>query len=947
MIATTPVRYLASIRALQIRILFLAGFLISLSAVTASAGDVMIDFNSLGSYLGKNTFNYQGFQWVNFASGPGYYGNPGRDVYTGNTYHDSYTIRWLGSNNYFLKSMQICWFLPNTSQPVAVFTGYRDGAQVYTKSVALSGYRSFKTLSFNWLVDTIVITGNRGNNSGDMNGVAIDIDNFSYRDLSDNKAPVISQGDSTTVDMSEDGSPTLFSLTLNAADPEGDAINWSLASPAAHGAAEVNGSGANISVKYTPNANYNGDDSFQVRADDGFEAWDTITVQVNIAAEQDAPDAVDDQISIPANASATIPVLDNDSDIDGDTLTIQTFTQGVYGRVSIDGTNLIYTANPFHRGADEFTYTIQDGNEGVDTATVFVDVTAPVFNIMASLPKTGIVENYGREVNNGVLLALEDINNQGAMHLDLQIEDNESSLTNEEDSFNAATGNQEILAVVGGVISAHALEMGKIASNMELPLFSPTATSQILNSSQYNQYVIKISPLDNYQIEAVLSQLESLNIQKIVLLNEDSPYGEGFYDGLSAAEETIQVLEHYAFPYGELDLETAIPIIRDASVAGAQIGVIAAYDQDANRLLKRLSEIPELMNFGWIMTDGAAIEATLEELPFDNELYVPRLYGLTPSIADNLDKSQDFKSKFVAQFSEKPEWLSYYGYDSLMACAAALNRATEQTRAGIWDAISNLQYDGATGQKWFDEKGLLQSAVYDVKKVINGEFVILSELRVKQPGVQNSSAGKVQTRSMEPLNGESDLLFEGFRYTLPGADQHIGHIAGGAGPDGSWIAQSRDYNEGQVLMAFYEDAVRGLTDNGEPFGFQDGITYNLAFDMNRTTVVRQVPSGDSILEVKVTLVCRYRDGNGVQRFANKDLVEKAVTFAEWPQEGPFLLDIPVPYSSVAPVGADYAAEDQLLNWEISLLNAAHQAITLKSVSIIQGDTTDIKNYMLY
>jgi hypothetical protein len=84
----TSVRHFAFIRAFQIRILFLVGLFISLTAGTVSAGEVKIDFNNLGSYPGKHTFNYAGFQWVNFASA-GQWGNPGRDVYTGNTYHDS------------------------------------------------------------------------------------------------------------------------------------------------------------------------------------------------------------------------------------------------------------------------------------------------------------------------------------------------------------------------------------------------------------------------------------------------------------------------------------------------------------------------------------------------------------------------------------------------------------------------------------------------------------------------------------------------------------------------------------------------------------------------------------------------------------------------------------------------------------------------------------------
>ncbi|MFH1739641.1 MAG: ABC transporter substrate-binding protein, partial [bacterium] len=493
-----------------------------------------------------------------------------------------------------------------------------------------------------------------------------------------------------------------------------------------------------------------------------------------------------------------------------------------------------------------------------------------------------------------------------------------------------------------------------VASSMGLPLFAPTATTQQLDSDLYNSYVVKVSPLDNYQIEAIKYFLNSLGVQKIVVINEDSAYGNGFNQGLTS-DSSIQVVGRYSFPDGELlrddtRLEAAILTIENAVRSGARMGVLAAYDQDANRLLKRLAEIPALMNFDWILTDGATIDATLAGLPSESLFYQHRLYGLTPSIAPDLYSSLEFKSKFEAEFSQKPEWFSYYGYDSFMACATALEQATEKSRAGIWNAIANLSFEGVTGRKWFDEKGMLQSAIYDIKKAVGGEFVIVGEYRVKQPNTPSN--GSPSGKSMSPklrqyFTSQSNLVFENFTYTLSGGDQKIGHVAGGPGENNSWVARSRDYGDGWVLVAFYEDAVRGMTVDGQEFGFRDGVTYHLNFDMSRETLAGKIPNGQNILQVKVTSVCRYRDQEGIQRFASKDLVQAAATFTDWPEEGPFLLEIPVQYASAAPDGITPNDEDHLLNWEISLFNSANQELTLKSVSIIQRDTTGVEKFMLH
>jgi len=97
--------------------------------------------------------------------------------------------------------------------------------------------------------------------------------------------PVITEGAQTTVTMSENGDPTAFSLTLNATDPDpGDTLTWSIRNAPEHGTATVSGTGASKAVGYVPDELYSGSDSFVVQVTDSFGNYDTITVNVTIAA---------------------------------------------------------------------------------------------------------------------------------------------------------------------------------------------------------------------------------------------------------------------------------------------------------------------------------------------------------------------------------------------------------------------------------------------------------------------------------------------------------------------------------------------------------------------------------------------------------------------------------------------------------------------------------------
>ncbi len=70
-----------------------------------------------------------------------------------------------------------------------------------------------------------------------------------------------------------------------------------------------------------------------------------------------------------------IRVLDNDYDPDvGDTLTVDSVTQGTDGFVTTNGQNVTYSPALGFNGIDNFTYTISDGNGGTDTANVRVTV---------------------------------------------------------------------------------------------------------------------------------------------------------------------------------------------------------------------------------------------------------------------------------------------------------------------------------------------------------------------------------------------------------------------------------------------------------------------------------------------------------------------------------------------------------------------------------------------
>lgn len=183
-----------------------------------------------------------------------------------------------------------------------------------------------------------------------------------------NSAPTITEGTSTSVTMSEDASPTAFSLTLNATDNDPtDTITWSTNTAPSNGTASVTGSGTSASVSYIPNANFNGSDSFTVVAEDGVTS-DSITVNVTVESINDNPSILDlssdtltytvgdGAVKIDQSTAASISDIDSTTfssvevkiisgaDTNEDVLGIVSAGSGT-GQISVSGSDVSYEGN--------------------------------------------------------------------------------------------------------------------------------------------------------------------------------------------------------------------------------------------------------------------------------------------------------------------------------------------------------------------------------------------------------------------------------------------------------------------------------------------------------------------------------------------------------------------------------------------------------------------------
>ena len=181
-------------------------------------------------------------------------------------------------------------------------------------------------------------------------------------EIRENTPPSV-EGQSVNVD--EDGS---VSITLKAEDDDGDDLEFTVVSQPKNGT--LSGSAPNLT--YSPKANFNGDDSFTFKANDGEADSNTATVAISVKTVNDLPVVFGQSANVDEDGSVSITLKAQDND--GDNLKFTVVSQPENGTLNGSAPNFTYSPKANFNGDDSFTFKVFDGEADSNTATVAISV---------------------------------------------------------------------------------------------------------------------------------------------------------------------------------------------------------------------------------------------------------------------------------------------------------------------------------------------------------------------------------------------------------------------------------------------------------------------------------------------------------------------------------------------------------------------------------------------
>ena len=169
--------------------------------------------------------------------------------------------------------------------------------------------------------------------------------------------------------------PVLIDVLANDHDPDGDPLQIMALTMPGHGTVAVV---TPETVRYAPQEDFTGIDYFSYTISDGRKGQSTASVEVRVQGVNSAPSAVDNRVTTSRDQPITFDVLANDSDADGDPLTITGFSLPAHGQLAYHADQTFtYTPGPGFVGEDGFGYTISDGRGGTAQAEVTLVVEWP------------------------------------------------------------------------------------------------------------------------------------------------------------------------------------------------------------------------------------------------------------------------------------------------------------------------------------------------------------------------------------------------------------------------------------------------------------------------------------------------------------------------------------------------------------------------------------------
>lgn len=332
---------------------------------------------------------------------------------------------------------------------------------------------------------------------------------------------------------------------------------------------------------------------------------------------------------------------------------------------------------------------------------------------------TGGAAAYGKSEEEGVRLAVEEINKKGDFPIDLLVEDTKAVPA---DSMNATKKliQEKVSLIIGPMTSNEAKAVGPIIQNAKVPSLEISVTAE--NITDIGDCIFRNSVPESKNIPQTVKKTHKLLGYKTAAIlyahdNEQHVTAQKYFQK-TMEEEGVKVIDVETF--GSKDSEYSAQLTNIQHKAPDVI-VVCSYYQEGSRILKKMREMgmdqPVLGDNGFVSPELGKMAGAAAD-----NVYVSSMWS-----ADRKDeKVQKFVENYTKAYGRAPDQFAASAYDGVYMAMDAMQRAgTTTDHKKIRDALAQMKdFKGVCGTFSFDEK---RDPVVDLilMKMQDGKFGVV------------------------------------------------------------------------------------------------------------------------------------------------------------------------------------------------------------------------------
>lgn len=332
---------------------------------------------------------------------------------------------------------------------------------------------------------------------------------------------------------------------------------------------------------------------------------------------------------------------------------------------------------------------------------------------------TGGAAAYGKSEEEGVRLAVEEINKKGDFPIDLLVEDTKAVPA---DSMNATKKliQEKVSMIIGPMTSNEAKAAGPIIQNAKVPSLEISVTAE--NITDIGDCIFRNSVPESKNIPQTVKKTHKLLGYKTAAIlyahdNEQHVTAQKYFQK-TMEEEGVKVIDVETF--GSKDSEYSAQLTNIQHKAPDVI-VVCSYYQEGSRILKKMREMgmdqPVLGDNGFVSPELGKMAGAAAD-----NVYVSSMWS-----ADRKDeKVQKFVENYTKAYGRAPDQFAASAYDGIYMAMDAMQRAgTTTDHKKIRDALAQMKdFKGVCGTFSFDEK---RDPVVDLilMKMQDGKFGVV------------------------------------------------------------------------------------------------------------------------------------------------------------------------------------------------------------------------------